>query len=98
MFKIENFLIESNLKSHFKKNKLVLTCSFIVGLFIGSIPFIHEYKESLKIKQLIEKQKKMQIQKKEKICKDDSSDYKKFLDLGFPKTAAEKFNICMKEQ
>ena len=42
--------------------------------------------------------KKMQIQIKEKICKDESSDYKKFLNLGFPKTAIEKFNNCMREQ
>ena len=33
---------------------------------------------------------------KEKICKTENSDYKKFLSLGFPKTAIEKFNICMK--
>ena len=26
------------------------------------------------------------------------SNYKKFMNLGFPKTAIEKFNICMKEQ
>ena len=35
---------------------------------------------------------------KEKICKDDNSDYRKFLSLGFPKTAIEKFNICMREK
>ena len=98
MFKIEDFLIESNLKSHLKKYKLVLIYSFIIGLFIGSIPFIKQYKENLKVKQLIEKQRKMQIQIKEKICKDESSDYKKFLNLGFPKTAIEKFNNCMREQ
>ena len=28
----------------------------------------------------------------------NNSDYKKFLSLGFPKTAIEKFNICMQEQ
>ena len=38
------------------------------------------------------------IEKKEKICKEEESDYKKFLSLGFPKTAIEKFNFCMKEQ
>ena len=40
----------------------------------------------------------MQIKNKEKICKDDNSDYKKFINLGFPKTAIEKFNLCMREQ
>ena len=30
--------------------------------------------------------------------REDNSDYQKFLSLGFPKTAIEKFNICMKEQ
>ena len=98
MFNIENFFLENNLKSHLTKYKLVLAFSFIFGLFIGSIPFINEYKENLKAQKLIQEQRKMQIKNKEKICKNDNSDYKKFLNLGFPKTAIEKFNICMREQ
>ena len=27
-----------------------------------------------------------------------NSEYKKFLSLGFPKTAIEKFNICIQEK
>ena len=62
---------------------------------MGSIPFIYKSKEDFKVKQLIQEQRKMQIQNQEKICKQDNSDYKKFLNLGFPKTAIEKFNLCM---
>ena len=51
------------------------------------------------IKQLlIQEQTKIKIQNKEKICKDNSSEYKKFLNLGFPKTAIQKFKNCMKEK
>ena len=69
----------------------------MIGLVIGSLPFIKNYKKSFRVQKLIQEQKKIQIETKEKICKEDNSDYKKFLSLGFPKTAIEKFNICMKE-
>ena len=69
----------------------------MIGLVIGSIPSFYRLKESLTVKKLIEEQRKIEIQNKEKICKEDNSDYKKFLSLGFPKTAIEKFNNCMKE-
>ena len=70
----------------------------MVGIVLGSIPFVFKYKESLRVKQSILEQRKIEIQKKEKICKLDGSDYEKFLNLGFPKTAIEKFNQCMKAQ
>ena len=70
----------------------------MIGLVLGTLPFIKKYKENFKVQKLIQEQKKIQFEIKEKICKEDNSDYKKFLSLGFPKTAIEKFNICMKEQ
>ena len=65
---------------------------------MGSIPLIHKSIENFKIQKLIEDARKIQIEKKEKICKEEESDYKKFLSLGFPKTAIEKFNICINDQ
>ena len=97
MFKENNFLIQINLKSSLKKSKKALIYSFMVGLIMGSIPFIHKSRENFKIQKLIEEERKIQIKNKEKMCKKEESDYKKFLTLGFPKTAIEKFNICMKE-
>mgnify|MGYP004163687977 CR=1 FL=1 len=44
----------------------------------------------------MEENRKIQIQYKAKVCKEEKSEYEKFLNLGFPKTAIEKFNICMK--
>ena len=96
MFKTNNFFVISNLKIHLKKYKSALIYPFIVGLIMGSIPFINKSKEDFRVKQLIQEQRKIQIQNKEKICKQDNSDYKKFVNLGFPKTAIKKFNICMK--
>ena len=98
MSKENNFLIQINLKNPLKTYKKELTYSFIVGLVMGSIPLIHKSIENFRIQKLIEDARKIQIEKKEKICKEEESDYKKFLSLGFPKTAIEKFNICMKEQ
>ena len=85
-------------KVYLKEFRLTLIYSFIIGLIIGFLPLIYKSKENFKLKKLIEEQKKIQIQNKEKICKDDNSDYKKFINLGFPKTAIEKFNLCMREQ
>ena len=97
MFKIRNYLVISNLKSDLKKYKSAISYSFMIGLLMGSIPFIYKSKENFRVQKLIKEQRKIQIQNKEKICKKDNSDYEKFLSLGFPKTAIEKFNICMKK-
>jgi uncharacterized membrane protein len=98
MFKVSNFLVKSNLISHLKKYKSALTFSFMIGLFIGSIPFIYKSKESFRIQKLIQEERKIEIQNREEICKNDNSDYKKFVSLGFPKTAIKKLYTCMKEQ
>ena len=98
MFKIEKLIMESKIKNHLKNYKSALTCSFIFGLLLGSIPFIYKSRENFRVKKLIEEQRKIEIQEKEKKCKQNDSDYKKFLSLGFPKTAIEKFKICMEEQ
>jgi len=98
MFKVENISININFKSYLKRYKLALSFSFIVGSMIGSIPFISKINESFKVQKLIEENKKIQIQNKAKLCKKENSEYDKFLNLGFPKTAIEKFNFCMKNK
>ena len=98
MFEISSFLDKSKIKNYLNIYKQALIYSFIVGLIIGSIPFFYKLNENFRVKKLIQEQSKIKIQKKEKICKDNNSEYKKFLNLGFPKTALEKFNNCMKEK
>ncbi len=98
MFEIENFLLKGNLKSNLKKYKSALIYPFIIGSFIGSTTFIYKSIENFRFQKLIQEQIKIEIQNKEKICKDDNSEYKKLMTLGFPKTAIKKFNICIQEQ
>ena len=98
MFKVNSFLIENNLKNDLKRHKFKLIYSFMIGLIIGSLPTINKVKENFRVQKLIEEQRQIENQNKEKICKGDNSEYKKFLDLGFPKTAIKKFNICIKER
>ena len=98
MFEESSFLDKSKINNYLKSYKLALIYSFIVGLIMGSIPFFYKLNQNFRVKKLIQEQSKIKIQKKEKICKDINSEYKKFLSLGFPKTAIEKFNICMKEK
>ena len=98
MFKINSFLKENNLINDLKRYKSNLTYSFMIGFIVGCLPFIYKVTESFRVQKLIQEQKQKQYEKKEKICKDDNSDYGKFLSLGFPKTAIEKFNICMQEK
>ena len=98
MYKVSSFLVENNLLNDLKRYKSKLAYSFLIGLILGSLPFFYEVTERLSVQKLIQEQRQRQIENKEKICKGDNSDYKKFLSLGFPKTAIEKFNICMQEQ
>ena len=98
MFKVSSFLVENNLLNDLKRYKSKLAYSFMIGLIIGSLPFVYKVTERFSVQKLIQEQRQKQIENKEKICKGDNSDYKKFLSLGFPKTAIEKFNKCMQEQ
>ena len=98
MFKVSSSLVENNLINDLKRYKSKLAYSFMIGLVIGSLPFAYKLADRLSVQKLIQEQEQRQNEKKEKICKGDNSDYKKFLSLGFPKTATEKFNVCMQEQ
>ena len=98
MFKVNNFLVENNLINDLKRYKSKLAYSFMIGLIIGSLPFIYRVTENFRVQKLIQEQRQRQNENKEKICKGYNSDYEKFLSLGFPKTATEKFNICMQKQ
>ena len=98
MFKARSFLLENNLINDLKKYKSKLAYSFMIGLIIGSLPFIYRVTENFRVQKLIQEQRQRQNENKEKICKGYNSDYEKFLNLGFPKTATEKFNICMQKQ
>ena len=98
MFQINDFLDKSKIKNYLNSYKLALIYSFIVGLIIGSIPFFYKLNENLRVQKLIQEQRKLKIQYNEKICKNDNSEYKKFLSLGFPKTAIQKFKNCMREK
>ena len=95
MYKVSSFLIENNLLNDLKRYKSKLAYSFMIGLIIGSLPFIYRVTENFRVQKLIQEQRQRQNENKEKICKGYNSDYEKFLSLGFPKTAIEKFNICM---
>ena len=97
MPKVNTSFFKSNLKNHFKKYKSTLAFAFMIGSLIGTIPYISQSINKLRVKKLIEEQRVMQILNKEKICTDNNSNYKKFLNLGFPKTATDQFKSCMKE-
>ena len=98
MFKISSFLVENNLINELKRYKSKLAYSFMIGLIIGSLPYIYRVSENFRVQKLIQEQRQRQNENKEKICKGYNSNYEKFLSLGFPKTAIEKFNICMQKQ
>ena len=89
---------KNHLKNYFKKYKLAFASSFSIGVFISTIPYIYKFIENSRIEQLIQEERKMQIQKNEQICKNNNSEYRKFIKLGFPDTAISKFKICMQEK
>ena len=57
MFEISSFIEKSNIKNYLKKYKLVLICSFMIGLMIGSIPFFYKLNENLRVQKLIQEQR-----------------------------------------
>ena len=95
MFELNNYFAKISLKNNYKKYTLAFACSFFIGFFIATIPSIYRHIENFRNERLVKEQRKIQIKKKEKICKDKNSDYIKFLNLGFPETASKKFNTCM---
>ena len=88
----------SKIKSYLKEVKLALALSFSIGFLIPTIPYIYKYIANIRIEKLNKEERAMQIKEKEKQCKSKNSDYTKFVNLGFPDTANEKFQICMREQ
>ena len=105
--KIKNFKIILKLKKYFGKNSLknlskeyksTFAFSFMIGMFIATIPYSYKFIENFRHEILIQEQINKQIHNKENVCKNDNSDFIKFLNLGFPETATQKFNDCMREQ
>ena len=72
--------------------------AFMFGVVISAIPFSYNLIKSFRSQRTIQSEKRLQLIKKQSRCKDANSEYTKFLNLGFPNTANEKFNICMKEE
>ena len=64
MLKVNSFLLENNLVNDLKRYKSKLAFSFMIGLIIGSLPFIYETTESFRVQKLIQEQKQIQSQKK----------------------------------
>ena len=89
----KNILLENS-----RKYKLAFISAFSIGLLIATITHTYKFIEHYKMAKLIKKERKLQLKKKEEKCKDKNSDYAKFVDLGFPKTAISKFNDCMQEK
>ena len=98
MFKLNNYFAKISLKNNSKKYISAFTFSFCIGLFIANIPYIYRIIENFRNQILIQEQRKIQIENRENICKDNNSDYTKFLNLGFPETAIRKFNTCMSDK
>ena len=90
---LKNILLDNS-----RKYKLAFISSFSIGALIATIPHAYKLIENYKMERLIKKEIQLQLKKKEEKCKDKNSDYAKFVDLGFPKTAISKFNICMQEK
>ena len=69
MFQIFSVFVENNLKHDLKKHKSKLVYSFLIGLIIGSLPTINKMKENFGVQKLIQEQRQIQNQNKEKIKK-----------------------------
>ena len=95
---MKKIFTKENIEELLKNNKLAFISAFSIGVLISIIPYINKLIEQLKVERLIEKERQIILKEKEKKCKGINSSYNKYLNLGFPKTAISKFNICMKEK
>ena len=95
---MKNIFIKNSILKNFIKYKRTFISSFSVGVLIATIPYIYTSIENYRNERFIQKEMQLQMKLREKKCKDEGTDYKKFLNLGFPNTAIKKFKICMEEK
>ena len=95
---IKQLFSEISVENNFRKYKLSFLVSFSIGVLVSTLPYIYKVIENIRIEQSIREERQVKMKKKEKKCKDNNSEYIKFINLGFPETAMAKFNICMEEK
>lgn len=94
---IKHIFAKNSFGYYFKKYKLAFASSFSIGVLISTIAYSFKFIDKYKAKKFLT-ESELKTKQMEKNCKDEYSDYAKFLNLGFPNTAMEKFNYCMKEK
>ena len=98
MLKINDLFEKNSFSKNSKNYTSAFAFSFFIGFLIAAVPHLYKFVGNYRNQLLIQEQRKIQFENKEKICKDKQSEYIKFLNLGFPETATRKFNSCMKEK
>ena len=93
---MNNYIENLNIKRNLTKNRSAIISSFLVGVTISSIPFIKNILVEFNYRKSVLLEKEMMIKAIENICKSDDSNYSKLYNLGFPLTAQEEFDNCMK--
>ena len=92
-----NYFIENlNIKRNLTKNRTAIISSFLVGVTISSITFIKTTLDEFNYRKSVLLEKEMTIKAIENLCKSDDSNYLKLYNLGFPLSAQEEFDNCMK--
>ena len=92
-----NYFIENlNIKRSLTKKRSAIISSFLVGVTISSITFIKTTLDEFNYRKSVLLEKEMTIKAIENLCKSDDSNYLKLYNLGFPLTAQEEFDNCMK--
>ena len=62
MLKLNNYFAKISLKNSYKEYKSAYTLSFIIGVFIATIPYIYKFVENFRNRILIQEQIKIEIQ------------------------------------
>ena len=92
-----NYYIENmNIKRNLTKSRSAIITSFLIGVTISGIPFVKNTLDELNYRKSVLLEKEMTIKAIENLCKSDDSNYLKLYNLGFPLSAQEEFDNCMK--
>ena len=93
---MNNYIENLNIKRNLTKNRSAIISSFLVGVTISSITFIKTTLDEFNYRKSVLLEKEMTIKAIENLCKSDDSNYLKLYNLGFPLSAQEEFDNCMK--
>ena len=92
---MNHYFEKLNIKANLKRNTSAILTSFLIGVFISSIPYIKNYFYNINYQRTVINEEELKIKEIEQLCKSEDSYYSRLIAHGFPQTAMEEFYSCI---